>query len=148
MANNWDEESVPIEQQTLTYFWDGMRGYWELLGAQKRTFTILFLVIVGMKSLEIAAPYMLKLVFDALPNWLAGDVTTSYIVWCIAFFVLFKVAVDAIVRFVRAPLFFEGLIALERDWPVQAHQKLLRLQEEYHSRKHRENWSDSCQSVR
>lgn len=134
MTQTWNEENVPIEQQTLSYFWEGMLGYWELLGDQKRKFAALFLVILGMKSLEIAAPYMLKLVFDALPSWLAGGISTSYIVLCVVSFVILKIAIDAIVRFVRAPLFFEGLIALERDWPVQAHEKLMRLQEEYHSR--------------
>lgn len=129
-----DEFEVPIEQQTLTYFWSGMRDYWDLLNDQKKRFALLSGVIVVIKVLDVAAPYMLKLMFDVLPQWQSGSVPTTYIAYCVVAFVIFKIAIDAIVRFVRAPLFFTGLIALERDWPTRAHKKLMRLQEEYHAR--------------
>ncbi|PCI30573.1 hypothetical protein COB52_01430 [Candidatus Kaiserbacteria bacterium] len=126
-------DTVPVEQQTLSYFREGMRGYWALLGDQKRRFGLLFLVIVLVKFLDLAAPYTLKLLFDELPNLQMKEVLSKYVILCLVAFIIIQIAADAVTRFVRAPLYFEGLIALERDWPVQAHSKLLALQEDYHA---------------
>ncbi len=132
-THDWTEQT-DIKDRTISYFVQGLRTLWSLLGPERPILVLVAGLTVLTTGLEILFSWFLKLGFDALPSAIAAGSWPTALSFAIAGLVVSKVAGILIWRFVREPLALKSLIRLENALPCIAQEKLLALSLGFHER--------------
>ena len=122
------------DQYGFGYFLDGLKTLWELLGKEQKKVGLVLAWMILLGVLDLAFPYLLKRLFDVLPEIIETGVITKGI-WILLFSMLALRIVNLFLkRFGQEMTFLKSLIKLENLWPAQAQKKLLELSLGYHER--------------
>lgn len=127
-----DSEDARVFKFSL--FSKGMRTLWELLYEEKRRMMYVSLLILLLTALDLAFPYLLKVVFDEINGLLLQKEISETFLYSVIGIASVKFLALTIHHFVKEPIFLKVLIRLENLWPVLAQKKLMALSFEYHEK--------------
>lgn len=130
----WDD-SVSLQQQTIGYFWRGMRTLWGLIDTERRNILWVVFWSIMVQALALAIPLLMKFIFDTIYRSPADQLLSNQLIWwLIAALVVSQLIRLALNHFVKEKAFLKSAIQLENFWPVKAQEKLLELSMGYHER--------------
>ncbi len=129
--SDWDG-AVKAEDRNISSFLRSLSNLWSLLGEAKRLIIIATIMIFVIEILNIGFPYLLKLIFDELPEVIGGKTISSGLIALTGALLVVKVAALTLKHFVAEKYFLLGVIKLENRCPVLAQEKLLSLSLNYH----------------
>ncbi len=130
---DWDEKN---RDTSFGFFAKGIKTLWELIGVgkEKNRFKRIFFWLVIIQILNLIFPFILKLIFDELPNVLETKTINYYLIFLMVLFFLSKNLTVIINRLKKEVELLRGLIKLENFWPAMAQKKLLDLSQSYHEK--------------
>ncbi|MAG12343.1 hypothetical protein CL630_00845 [bacterium] len=118
---------------SFSFFVDGIKTLWGFLGGEKKTILFVLAMLAVANLLTLSGTYLLKLVFDMLPN-LGVSATTTNIFLLIVGISTVTLTATFVGNYLKELPFGDALIRLENRWPQMAHEKLLSLSVTYHER--------------
>lgn len=129
-TNDWDD--VPkIEDQTVSYFLNGVRILWNLVAIERKRIIAAAVILVIVELMGLSMPLIFKELVDNLPNVQLQGVT-NYVLGLIICMFFIRILMLVLRRFLQEPIFLKAIIHLENYWPTVAHEKLLALSIGYH----------------
>lgn len=129
-STDWDE--VPkIEDQTVSYFFNGVRTLWKLIAVERKRIIAAALILVVVELMGLSMPLIFKELVDYLPT-VALQGITSYVLALVVCMFVIRITMLVLRRYLQEPIFLKAIIRLENYWPVVAHEKLLALSIGYH----------------
>lgn len=131
--SNWDDD-FKYKENGLGFFVQGMKNFWFLLGKEQGAMKKVFFWLVVSQGLALAFPYLLKLIFDALPEILDLGYLPNKLILLVGAMFAVKIGGILITLFVKETIFLKSAIRLENWWPVMAQSKLLSLSFGFHER--------------
>jgi len=131
--SNW-EEDFKFRDSGFGFFLKSLKNFWALLGQEKRVMIWVLFWLTVTQFLGISFPFLLKLIFDDLPQILKTKEISGHLIWLIVTMFVLRIGGIALHQFVKETLFIKSLVRLENSWPVQAQSKLLSLSFGYHER--------------
>ncbi len=130
---DWDQK-VKVSKDGFDFFWKGLKNYWELLGEEKMNMVKVVLGTVVTQLLALVFAFMLKLIFDRLPDILVSRTIDIGLILLMGATLLVTLVNDTFRFFVKERRFIKSTIRLENTWPMLAQKKLLALSSGFHER--------------
>ncbi|NQT49842.1 ABC transporter ATP-binding protein [Candidatus Kuenenbacteria bacterium] len=131
--SDWDEV-LEEKDRNLNSFFRSLSNMWDLLGSSRRLIVKAVVMIFIIEILNIGFPYLLKLIFDQLPEIIGGKTISTGIIILVGALLIIKIASLTLKHFVAEKYFLKGIIKLENACPVLAQKKLLELSLNYHDK--------------
>ncbi|MBT5337779.1 ABC transporter ATP-binding protein [Candidatus Falkowbacteria bacterium] len=129
--SDW-EMKLEKKDRNIQFLLRSLRTLWELLGDQKKAIGKAVFVLFFIEILSVSFPFLLKLIFDQLPEIIIQKQVSTYLVVLIGCLLVVKVVALVLKHFVAEISFLRGLIKLENGWPVVVQEKLLSLSIGFH----------------
>lgn len=126
------EDQASISKSGFSFFVDGMKNLWELLGDTKDMARNLIIWIIAVDFLSLVFPLIIKLVFDELQQ--NHQKITSNLVFLIFALCAIRLFWQFLNNKSLEKRFIEFVIHLENLWPIMAQRKLLDLSISYHEK--------------
>jgi ABC-type multidrug transport system fused ATPase/permease subunit len=118
----------------FSFFTESIAMLWNLLYGEKRRIIIVTVLLVLLTLFDLTFPYVLKLVFDEIPELIKKREISTILYCLLGGVVVVKFVSLFINHFVKERIFLKAIIGLENFWPVLAQKKLLALSLSYHER--------------
>ena len=129
--SDWDER-IKKEDRNLIFFWTGLKNLWSLFGDERKTMWWAVIFLIGVKVLDLLVPYLLKIVFDEIPQIAGGGGISDYLWMVIGAMFVLKLIMIVFRHYGMDWFFLKSAIKMENMWPMQAQEKLLSLSLGYH----------------
>ncbi|HCC23327.1 TPA: hypothetical protein DF272_04065 [Candidatus Falkowbacteria bacterium] len=130
---DWDDK-IADKDRSANFFFSALKVLWRLMGQYRYGILVATGLLLVNQSINVTFPYLWKLIFDRLPDVIAGEQTIETILWIVGGMMLLVVVNLSLWHFVVQIKFSRNLIKLENFWPVQAQKKLLELTIGYHEK--------------
>jgi len=128
------EEKTKVKEQNLSFFVNGIKILWTLLGKERRKVIYALIWLIFISFVTLLFPYILKLIFDEIPEIASEKKIDDYIIFLIISMFIIRILIIYLNLYSKEIRAIKLMARLENFWPVQAQRKLLSLSLGYHEK--------------
>lgn len=129
LNNEGDEK-----KKGFSHFVNGLKSFWDIIEDQKKAFRLIFFLVLGVASLSMVQPVIVKFIFDVMQGaYDTKQIPGMFFVYMAIFTIVGLVRNSLHSNWFQKKLLFE-LIDFETLMPVRAQKKLFELSMGFHTK--------------
>lgn len=128
------EDRTKTEDQSFHFFIKGMRVMWRLFSTEQSAMKKAVIWMIILQLMNLFFPVILNFIFNEVLSLIQTKQFSNYLWYLIGCLVTVKMIFIVLDRYGLEIPFLISALALENQWPIRAHRKLLCLSLDYHER--------------